>query len=82
MGLPDPNGTLARACYLGEKTLSEGDTTASIPIPGGTRTTYVFHATPNWMTTIRECTHGKSCLVDFGTPAPAGGMLRWAVWTA
>jgi len=80
--LPDPGGTLGRGAYsLGQTDVAEGATSITVTLPIK-NTWYIAKAMPNWNTIVYETIHtDQQFQVSFNTPAPAGGILRWIVFT-
>ena len=75
----NPNGTLLKGIRLAvKKTLTEGDTTSTVTVPGPGLAFYVVASvTANWNLNgwwVSSQTQ-KTSVVAFSTPAPSGGEL-------
>jgi len=78
--IPDPNGTLCRAAWMGKATVSAGaiSTTVNAPVPHD----YFFvDLWPTWPAGGYEASRtGKAVVISWTMPAPVGGgLLRWKI---
>ncbi len=79
--LPDPNGTLARASYLGKASIPAGATSTVITFPGPGHDFFFLSLWATWPHGGYEASRtGKTITITWMVPAPnEGGTLRWKI---
>lgn len=78
----DPGGTLGRNFHKGYTDVSLGDTELVITTPEKNGLSYVPYIVPSWNTSWGVTSFGiNQFTVTFSTPAPAGGRVRWVIFS-